>query len=362
MSLIGEGATSIEIREVSLPLQRPYRSGSTSIAARSMLLLRIGAGGLSGWGECAPMPGYSEESLEACRRWLCRLAESMIGTSPPPGAGPAAARFAAETAGADLEARRLAQPLWLRLGADRDRVEVGAVIGADVADGDLPGVAEGLAADGYRRIKLKVTPDTALKRAAALRRALPDHDLAVDANGSFDPGDPLLPLRLDALGLSFIEQPFPAAAWRAHTVLSARAETPICLDESIDGVPAVNRALDSGAASIINVKPARLGGLAAAREVHDAARDRGAPVWCGGMVEGGVGKAAALTVAALPGMALPADLPPSRRHFAEDLVIPPWEMSDGCLHLRPGPGLGAVPDPVLLDRHTVGLARFGDVG
>ncbi len=137
-------------------------------------------------------------------------------------------------------------------------------------------------------------------------------------------------------------------------------ETPICLDESVDGPAAAARAIQAGAGRVLNLKPARVGGLAAAVAVRDLAIEAGWEVWCGGMLETGIGKAAALAIAALPGMSLPADLPPSSRHFTADLTDPPWDMEDGMIRLPAGPGLGAAPDPASLRHATGWTADFGD--
>ena len=350
-----------DIIEVSLPLLRPYRSGTTAITQRRILLARLVGDGFEGWGECAPVPGYSRETLEECRSWLHAAAARLTGRPPSePSLAPASAVFAIEAAIADLAARRAGSPLWRHLGGSRERVEIGAVIGLDTATSDLAAEAESLAADGYRRIKLKMTPREGRARVTEVRRALPDHELAVDANGTFDPSDALAPAFLDEFGLSFIEQPFPVDAIGAHVSLATAIATPICLDESITGVESGIKALEMEAASVLNIKPARVGGLQAAVAIHDAAAQRGAALWCGGMLESGIGKAASLAVASLPGMSLPADLPPSRRHYREDLIQPPWEMHDGVIALPSGAGLGAHPDRAMIERHTISVSRFGD--
>jgi len=323
--------------------------------------VRLACDGADGWGECAPLPGYSRETLDECRSWLHTEAAHLIDSGPPgPAPAPAAAAFAVESALIDLDSRQAGLPLWRHLGGSRERVEVGAVIGLATPDADLPAVAASLAADGYRRIKLKITPDGARTRIAAVRRELPDHDLAVDANGTFDPDAPAAPAFLDEFGLSFIEQPFPAGAAAAHTALAETIDTPICLDESITDVEAAIESLEAGAASALNVKPARVGGLTAAVAIHDAAVEHGATVWCGGMLETGIGKAAALAVASLPGMGLPADLPPSCRHYEHDLIDPAWVMHDGVITLPSEPGTGAHPDRAAIERHTTSISRFGD--
>jgi O-succinylbenzoate synthase len=308
------------------------------------------------------MPGYSRDSLDDCREWLdTAIAGILTEPMAPVPPGPPEAGFALESALADLEARRAGLPLWERLGGVRRRIPAGAVIGLGTLPEDLPAAAESLARRGYRRIKLKIEPESAVGRVSAARSALPHHDLAVDANGSYDPAAPG-PVDLDGFGLSFVEQPFPPDAWGSHVSAARSMATPICLDESITGVDSAVRAIETGAASIVAVKPARLGGIGAAMAVHDTVRDLGSNAWVGGMVESGIGKAAALAVATLPGMGLPADLPPSDRHFGTDPIDPPWLMEDGYLCLPDRPGLGVEPDPATVETVTLAVQRFGDVG
>jgi len=350
-----------EIIEVALPLRRPYRSGTTSIEERALLLVRMRSDGLEGWGECGPIPGYTPETLDDCRGWLTTcLAEMIEGRSPAPGAGPASARFAVEAALADLTAQHSGIPLWQSLGATGDPIPVGAVIGLAATLEELPRLAEGLAAEGYRRIKLKIDADRGPERVAAVRAALPHHDLAVDANGTLDPSEPSSASRFEGFDLSFIEQPFPADALAAHARFTARGSIPVCLDESITGIDAAAQVIEAEAATVINVKPARVGGLADAVAIHDLAVAAGLGAWCGGMLESGIGKAAALAVAGLPGMTLPADLPPSSRHFRLDISEPSWEMEAGAISLPDRPGAGAVPDPDAIALLTRAVTGFGD--
>lgn len=341
--------------EAVLPLRRPHRSGASEVRDHRVLLLRLTARGAEGWGECGPIPGYSRETLEECRAWL---RSSLAAGGAAAGGGPPSARHALEAARADLAAAAAGRPLWRHLGGSRPRVAVGAVLGLGIALPGLPAAAEALAAEGYRRIKLKVAPGRSVDRVRAVRDALPHHDLAVDANGKFDPADPAEAAALDRFGLSFIEQPFAAGDLGAHARLAAAIDTPVCLDESIASPEDAVRALAAGAAGALNLKPARMGGLAAAAAAHDVAVAAGVPVWCGGMLESGVGKAAALALASLPGMTLPADLPPSSRHYADDLTAVPWLMVDGHLALPEVPGAGAAPDPAALERHTVSVESF----
>jgi O-succinylbenzoate synthase len=348
---------SAAVHEVLLPLRRPHRTAGTEIGERRILLLHLVGPGGEGWGECGPIPGYSLETYEECLHWLTDVAlPRVLSGRDLPVQGPPAAAFSVETARADLESRAAGIPLWQSLGGTRDRVEIGAVVGFDVDDQDVPAAAEALAAAGYRRVKLKVAPGRDRRRIAAASAVLGGAALAVDANASYHPHDP--PEFLDAFGLDFVEQPFPPDAWEASAALARSIETPICLDESIDGVPAAVRALETEAAGIINVKPARVGGLRAAVAVHDAAAERGAPVWCGGMLESAIGRSAALAIATLPGMSLPADLAPSGRNYEDDLSDRPHRMVEGAIPIGELPGLGVRPDPVSLGRSTTGVHRF----
>lgn len=351
-----------EIREVALPLRRPYRTAGTDITERRILLIRLFAEGLDGWGECGPVPGYSPETLADCRSSLETTLGLLVGRGAAEAATrlPDAAGFALESALADLAARRAGNPLWRHLGGSRSVIPVGVVIGLDIPVSELGTAAEWFLDMGYRRIKLKIAPGEDVRRAAAVRAVLPSSNVAVDANGSYPPEGVTAPAALDAYELSFIEQPFPAAALDATARLASAVATPICLDESIGSVAEAEAAIDRGAAGIINVKPARVGGLSAAREIHDVARRRGVPLWCGGMLESGIGKAAALAVASLPGMVMAADLPPSRRHFATDLVTPEWTMAEDGIHLPENPGLGVEIDAEVIDRTTTSIVRIGD--
>jgi O-succinylbenzoate synthase len=223
-------------------------------------------------------------------------------------------------------------PGWL--GAVRDRVPAGVAVGvAPSIDALVAEVADHVAA-GYRRVKLKVRPGWDVEPVGAVRAAWPDLPVGVDANGSFEVDDEAL-VRLDGLGLVEIEQPLPADDLVGAAAVAHRLATPVCLDESVTSVATLEAALALGALDHLNLKPARVGGLAAALAVLDRARESGVPVWVGGMLATGVGKAVDVALAALPGVTLPGDLPASRRWFARDLTEP-WELlPDGTLPVRP---------------------------
>jgi O-succinylbenzoate synthase len=216
---------------------------------------------------------------------------------------------------------------------------------------------EGYLAEGYRRIKCKIEPGWDVEPMRAVRAAVgPDVLLQVDANAAYSlSDDDVAALRaLDDLGLLLIEQPLGEDDLRGHAALAAQLQTPICLDESITSVARLEEALEVGACSIVNIKAGRVGGLAEAVRIHDVCVARDVPVWCGGMLETGLGRAANVALASLPGFTLPGDLSASRRWFAEDLTEP-FELEDGRLRVPTGPGLGVTPLPEVLAQRTVSV-------
>ena len=257
------------------------------------------------------------------------------------------------TAVLDAELRLVGRSLASHLGAVRDRVSVGVAVGiADTVD-ELVALVGGYLDEGYRRVKLKIEPGWDVEPVTAVRAAFGD-DLAlqVDANGAYRPDEPADLLRLDDLGLAMIEQPFAPDLLLDHARFAARARTPVCLDESLSSPGVTEAAVELGACSVVCVKPGRLGGLAAAQRVHDFCVDRDVPVWCGGMLETGIGRAANLALAALPGFTLPSDISASDRYFSRDLT-PPFTLSDGTIGVPSGPGIGVEPDLDALEEATV---------
>jgi O-succinylbenzoate synthase len=347
----------VEIREVRLPLRRSYRSASTSLNERHLLVVALHSGSAVGWGECGPVPGYSAETIEECRAGLLRAARHLTAGGAGDETTPATVRFALGSAVADVRGQLQGRPCWQTIGGADPGVEIGAVIGIDPEGEELVVAAEALAAEGYRRIKLKVAPGRCLDRTRLLRTTLPDSDLAVDANGSFLPDDDAELRGIDDLGLLFIEQPYPARAGRMASELAAEVATPICLDESIADLRDAAVAANSGLGWVLNVKLARVGGIETATLITAMATAAGLGVWTGGMLESGIGKAAALAVATLPGMTMAAELGPSRRHFETDLVT--WRMDEGRLRAPDRPGLGIEIDVEALDRFTTAVETVG---
>lgn len=252
------------------------------------------------------------------------------------------ARAALELAVLDAQLRAAGRSLAGWLGASATRVPAGAALGLHDDPERLLEEAEGALAAGATRLRVKIAPGRAAAPLEALRRHVGDGVLLqADANGSFDERDPELD-RLDAVGLACLEQPLAPSDLLGHARLAARLDTPICLDEPLTSLHAIETAVALGACEVVCLKPARVGGWIAARAVHDRCAELGVPVWVGGMLETGVGRAANLAVAALPSVALPPDMDP-RPRFEPDLADPRLAV-DGTVAVPDGPGTGAVPD------------------
>ncbi|MFA9444828.1 o-succinylbenzoate synthase [Egicoccus sp. AB-alg6-2] len=357
---------AIELVRVRLPLVTPFRTSFGVQTERDALLVRVLAEDGPGWGECVTpaTPVYTEEYTDGAAHVLehvlvpvlLRAGRRLHAEDVAPRLrglkGHRMAKAALEGAILDVQLRAAGRSLATHLGATRDRVPAGVSVG--IPDGGIPELLELVAGhldDGYVRIKAKVArghdaqPMQALRArfGAALR-------LQVDANAGYDPDAPEDVATLDALDeleLVQIEQPFAPDRLLDHARHAARWRTPVCLDESILDVARAVEALELQACRIVNVKPGRVGGPLESVRIHDACRDRGVPVWCGGMLETGIGRALNVAVAAMPGFTLPGDTSASGRYFAEDLTEP-FVLRDGHLAVPDGPGIGREPRAEML--------------
>ncbi len=353
--------TRIELVRVTLPLVRVFRTSFGVQTERDVLLVHIDARGVDGWGECVTpaAPVYSSEYTDGAAHVLeHHLVPALLAGGPTVAGdevperlggfkGHHMARAALEVAVLDAALRTAGIPLATHLGGVRDRVPAGVSVG--IPDGGVPELVEQVAGyldEGYRRIKIKVRPGFDAEPVAALRDRFGDAlPLQVDANAGYDADDPshVAALdRLDEMGLELIEQPFGPSRLRDHARMAARWRTPVCLDESIEDAVEARDAIDAGACGIINIKLGRVGGIVESVRIHDLCRRRGVPVWCGGMLETGVGRAANVGLASLPGFTLPGDTSASDRYWAEDLTEP-FQLDDGHLAVPTAPGLGRSP-------------------
>jgi len=250
----------------------------------------------------------------------------------------------------DLAATVAGTPLARFIGGTRDHIEVGISLGIQPSPERLVERARAALAEGYRKIKIKIEPGHDVEWVAAVRDALgPDAHLMADANNAYTLDDATRLAELDALCLMMIEQPLAWDDLVRHAELQKRLQTPICLDESITSLERAQDMVTLGSGRIVNIKPGRVGGFASAIAIHDYCQQRGVPVWCGGMLESGVGRAYNVALASLPNFTIPGDVSPSARYWARDIVLPEWTMRDGRMRVpleRPGLGVEVDADRV----------------
>lgn len=362
---------AIELRRVSLPLVAPFRTAHGTETRRDLLLVRVRGASGEGWGECAALaeptytPEYVDGAHDVTRRHLVPrlLAAARDGGLRDPGdvagvlgpvQGHRMAKAAVEMAVLDLDLRTRGVTLAAHLGAVRDAVDAGVAVGILPSLDALVATVAAHVAEGYRRVKLKIEPGFDVEPVRAVRAAFPGLALQVDANGAYTTGDADHLAQLDDFDLLLIEEPLAGRDLRGHAELATRLRTPICLDESIESAADAVAAIESGACAVVNVKAGRVGGYLEARRVHDVCRERGVPVWCGGMLESGLARAANVALAALPGFTLPGDLSASARWFAEDLTEP-FVLDDGRLRVPTTPGIGREPRPDVLAAATTSV-------
>jgi O-succinylbenzoate synthase len=325
-------------------------------------------GGASGWGECTAMEGpfFNHETIDTAwlmtTQFILPLLEqarparaSLVGGVLAPIRGHHMAKAAVETAIWDLEAKRAGAPLWRHLGGTLARIETGVSIGLQPSIEQLLEKVTTEVASGYRRIKIKIKPGSDVELVEAVRSRFPSILLSVDANSAYSlDRDRDLLASLDRFDLLMIEQPLAAGDLVDHAKLQRTIDTAICLDESIVDLASAMHALELGACRIINVKLGRVGGHASARAIQALAAERGVPVWCGGMLEAGIGRAHNIAMSTLPGFTLPGDVSASARYWEKDIIVPPVVVSaDGTIEAPSGPGIGFALDEERIEALTV---------
>ncbi|HWD80312.1 MAG TPA: o-succinylbenzoate synthase [Kribbella sp.] len=360
--------TGVELRHVSMPLVAPFRTSFGTQTTRDVLLLRVVTDESEGWGECVAMtePLYSSEYVDGAADVLRRFLVPALAAAGPidanavatvlaPYRGHRMAKAALEAAVLDAELRAEGRSFARELGAVHDRVPCGVSVGImDSVPALLDAVGNYLD-EGYLRIKLKIEPGWDVEPVRAVReRYGNDVLLQVDANTAYTLADARHLARLDPFGLLLIEQPLDEEDVLGHAELARLIETPVCLDESITSAQSAAAAIRLGACQVVNIKPGRVGGYLEARRIHDVCVAHGVPVWCGGMLETGIGRAANVALAALPGFVLPGDTSSSGRYYRTD-ITEPFVLVDGHLAVPTGPGLGVSPVPELLEEVTTGV-------
>jgi o-succinylbenzoate synthase len=362
---------SAVLRHVEMPLKFRFRTSFGETSVKKFLLLELRGEGLSGWGECVAeeAPFYSPETLATAlpilTTYLLPLVLGKDVASPPAFdesarrvRGNRMAKAAVECALRDLHARAAGVPLGKALGGTRETIEVGVSLGISPSARETVENVRRHVAQGYRRIKLKIEPGWDAEPLAAVRAAFPDVTLTVDANAAYTLADADILRSLDAFGLDYIEQPLHYEDLVAHAELAKTLKTPICLDESIRSEADARAAIQLGACKVLNVKIGRVGGHGEAVRIHAVAREAGAPVWCGGMLEAGVGRAHNVAIASLPGFSKPGDTASSSRYFEEDVVEPALEAASGLMPVPPGPGTGVTVRQDVLARYTTAVTEL----
>jgi len=347
---------AVELVRVRVPLLRPFTTSFGTSKIKDAILVRAIGGGLEGWGECVAMekPLYSGEWNEGA--WLIlrdHLVPAALAGSDSRIRGHPMAASALEAALLDLRLRSEGNSLTRHLGGTRNRVACGVSVGLEKDLDRLVSLVAGFVEAGYRRVKLKIEPGRDVEVVKAVREAFPDVPLTVDANAAYTLDDRKVFEALDEFGLGYVEQPLREDDLVGHARLQERIATPVCLDETITSEAVARGAVDIGACRIINVKIGRVGGLAESKRIHDWALGAEVPLWCGGMLETGIGRAANVALASLPGFSLPGDTSASNRYFERDLTRPFEVDRDGTMEVPTGPGIGVEPEPDFLEAATV---------
>ena len=362
----------VEIRELRLPLVHFFETSFGRTTTRRIVLVRIDADGLTGWGEvtCGEDPFYSHETPETAwhilrdflipwtlgREWA---SASEVAPRFRPIRGHNMAKAALENALWDIEAQQKGMPVAKLLGGVLEEIPCGVSVGIQNSIGDLLRRIEGELHAGYQRIKVKIKPGWDLEVLDRIRSRFPRIPLMADANSAYTLADLPHLKQLDRFYLMMVEQPLGWGDLLDHAKLQRQLSTPICLDESIHSSDDARQAIEIGACKIINLKLGRVGGFTSARQVHDVCRASNVPVWCGGMLESGIGRAHNIAMSSLPGFTLPGDVSASQRYWHEDIIDPEVTVTpQGIIRVPQIPGLGYVPQLDRIEKATVRKEKF----
>jgi len=357
----------VTLREIHMRLVTPFETSFGRTTVRRILLLEVEADGHAGWGECVAGEGpfYSPETIDTA--WLVlekyiwpllrgrELAGALeVWELLEPIRGHNMAKGGIEAAIWDAEAKLKGEPLWRMLGGVREEIASGVSIGIKPSFDELLRAVEKELSAGYQRIKIKIKPGHDIEPVERLRARFPGIKLMVDANSAYSIADAPHLRRLEAFYLMMIEQPLGWDDLYGHVALQRQLQTPICLDECIHSVEHARAAVELGACRIINVKLGRVGGYTRALRIHDLCREGQVPVWCGGMLESGIGRAHNIALSTLPGFSLPGDVTASRRYWQQDIIEPEVEITPlGTIRLHNHPGIGYQPRQDLIEELAV---------
>lgn len=363
---------SITLHQIRMPLKSPFAASYGVYHDRETILIEVqDESGCIGWGECVAFaePWYTEETIGTA--W--HIMESFLipqllgkrldhprevsrlfaGIKRNP-----MAKAGLETAVWDLYAKLQGKPLAEMLGGVRKEIETGIAIGLQPTTKKLYEAIDRSLEAGYRRVKVKIKPGMDIDLIRSIRAGYPDLALMADANSAYTPADAPHLKRLDEYKLMMIEQPLDAEDIIDHAALQKQLATPICLDESLVSLDHVRHALTLGSCRVVNIKIGRVGGLSSALQIHDLCASHGVPVWCGGMLETGIGRAHNIALATLPSFTLPGDISASDRYWERDVISPPVAVSDGKIAVPEGPGIGVEVDREYLGHVTLRMQHY----
>jgi len=368
--------SGITLREIRLPLREPFQISSGTMRERRIAVLELrDASGATSWSECVAddTPNYTSETIDTAWLAITRWVAPRVLHKPfqSPGEvhavleqdfrGHQMAKAAVEMGMWGVEAERLQMPLARLIGGTREEIPVGISLGIQASPERLVEKAAAALAEGYRKVKIKIKPGKDVEFVRAVRAAFPDAPLMADANNAYTLDDVDALVAMDDLSLMMFEQPLDWEDIVRHGELQRQLRTPICLDESVTSLSRAQDMVALKAGRLVNIKPGRVGGFASSLAIHDYCESQGIPVWCGGMLESGIGRAYNVALASLPNFQKPGDVSPSARYWARDVVTPEWTMTaDGMVKVPlDRSGLGVTVDTDRIDDLTVRLERLG---
>lgn len=360
------------VREMNMTMKSPFTTSFGSVQEKRFLIVEVydeqGNCGY-GEGEAFEAPWYTEETTATCwhmiEDFLAPLLLNREISHPrdirqffKPIRRNNMAKSAVECAVWDAYAKRIKQPLWQVLGGTRSAIKVGVSIGLQPTTQLLYEKIDRALAQGYGRVKVKIKPGKDVQLLETIRARYPYVPLMADANSAYTLDDMALLQQLDQFHLMMIEQPLAADDILNHATLQRALKTPICLDESINSYDDALTAIELGSCGVINVKQARVGGLEEARRIHDLCVERGIDIWCGGMLEAGIGRAHAVALTSLAGFTMPGDTAGSEHYWHEDIITPTVNVESGYVHMQSAPGIGYDVDRDVLEKYTIRKKAF----